>query len=98
MSIKIVQISDGFSSSEVPSIVDVQGSRIVNHTVTQTTINNGFFTLPVPANLPSTSMLFWLGVGQIYGLDFQILGDKITILTNLKSKLAANDVLVLYYQ
>jgi hypothetical protein len=98
MSIKIITISDGFGSETVPSITDPVASQVFHYTLTSTDITNTYVQLPVAPNNPNSGMLYWLGISQQYGADFNLTGTRLYFLPNLLPKLTATDFISLYYQ
>lgn len=98
MSLKIVNISDGFGSATVPSIVDPVAGVVTHITLTVTDISNGYATLSTAPSDPSSSVLSWQGLVQVYNLDYTLSGSQVNFLSNLLTKLESGDVLTLYYQ
>ena len=97
MSIKIIQVSDGFGSAPVPSITDVQGAVVINTTLTALNISNGFVLLPTASANPSSSLLIWQGVGQQYGVDYEINGIQLSFFSPLLAQLQPSDFISIYY-
>lgn len=98
MGIKIVNISDGYSSATVPSVVDPNVSATRQVSLSGAEVASGVITLPAAALNPENSFLSWLGVVQVYDVDYSISGTTLTILAPLLSLVEAGDVLVLNYQ
>ena len=80
MSLKIITVSDGFGSETVPSITDPAVSQTFHHVITIGDITSGSLTLPVESRDPLSGMLYWIGVGQSYGVDFDITGSTLNFL------------------
>jgi hypothetical protein len=97
MSIKIIQISDGFESAAVPSITDVQGSQVLNLVLTAQNISNGYVLLPTSSSNPTGSLLLWQGIGQQYGVDYEVNGVQLSFLSPLLTILNTNDFISIYY-
>jgi hypothetical protein len=97
MSLKIVQISDGFGSQAVPSITDVQGAVVLNVVLTAQNISDGFILLPTASSNPSGSLLIWQGVGQQYNVDYEVNGVQLSFFSPLLSLLSTNDFITIYY-
>jgi hypothetical protein len=98
MGIKIINIADGYGTSTVPSIVDPTVMATVQITLDATEASTGLVTLPAEAVNPTNSSLFWLGVGQQYGVDYTIADDVLTIMAPLLALVEEGDWLLLNYQ
>lgn len=98
MSIKIVSISDGFAAEQVPSVSDPTSGRVINYNLTAADIANEYVQLPTLSIVPTNSMLEWLSIPQRYGVDFEVVGDRLRFLPGIIPQLQIGDYLVIYYQ
>jgi hypothetical protein len=99
MSLKIVEISDGYSSSAVPSVGTPSSTASFTYTITLTDVINKYLTLPGAPNVPSSAELVWLGVGQVYGVDFIVSSNTMNWNgLGLESLILTGDKVFIYYQ
>lgn len=98
MSLKIVNVSDGFGSAIVPTVVDVTSSQVQHIAITPADIANEYVTLSALPSNPTSSVLSWNGITQQYGTDYNIIGARVYFLARLLPMLSVDDYLVIYYQ
>jgi hypothetical protein len=99
MSLKIVQISDGFSSSAVPSTSPPTSSASFTYIITNTDLVTKSIPLPTTPSSPTSAKLTWLGVQQYFGPDFDIVGAAISWNgLGLDGLIELGDIVEVYYQ
>jgi hypothetical protein len=100
MSLRVVDIADGYESETVPSVISVVGLRAVERVLTAGDIIAGKITLAISPVLPSTITLSWEGITQyLSNNDFAVSGDEIIFTGyNLQSLIQVGDIVRLTYQ
>lgn len=99
MALKIITISDGFESASVPAIglPTVERTQVYHYTLASLDIINGFVILPITPSFPTETVLLWSGVNQVYGVDYNVSGDKLYFLAGISSLLLPNDFVTILF-
>jgi len=100
MSLRIIDIADGYESETVPSVVSIVGLRAVERILSVSEVMDGKIILSIAPSLPSTITLSWQGVSQyISSNDFAVSGVEIIFSGyNLGNIIQVGDVIRLTYQ
>lgn len=97
MTFRIVTISDGYESANVPAVALPGGiePQTVYKTLTSGEASTGTITLSAVPNYEQRTLLTWNGIVQFYGQDFQVFGTQLQIQSRLLSLLQTGDEIVI---
>jgi hypothetical protein len=97
MTFRIVTISDGYESANVPAISLPGGvePQVVYKSLSASEASTGLITLSAVPNYEERSKLSWNGIVQFYGQDFEVFGTQLQIKARLLSLLQTGDEIVI---
>ena len=99
MSLKIVNVADGFESSSVPGVAEVIGQKIYYRDITNGEFIAMAVVLPSTPAVPGNVTLTWQGITQTIDKDFYVDGSSVKWDgKNLESVMQPNDEILVTYQ
>lgn len=99
MSLKVVNVADGFGAAAVPGVADVVAAQVYYRDVSNAEFIAKAVILPATPGSPGNVKMSWMGIAQTINKDFYVDGNAVKWDSkNLDGLMQTNDEIIVTYQ